>query len=280
MADPTNPLREVVNRSGIPFQLAVENSIGTVGAKHGVKVIGREVPWTSGFVDVVARRDQFLFAFECKRVDNKPWVFVISDDRRENQTRCRLEWFNSEAPLPRLPSPEHSRVFCSEWAVQEESPESEFCIVPRGTPIVSLEAVCRDLLSGCHALLSDEEITYGWPYFVVVVPVIITTAKLHTCGLDPTAVPHATGKLDVSNGRFSSVDLVRFRKSLVTARSNSYDLSKMVLEDWAADRERTVFVLTPSALERFLAGFQSVSVMGGMNGRPKEFIHPPTVEES
>jgi hypothetical protein len=224
--------------------------------------------------------DEFkiLFAFECKRVDDKSWVFIISNDQEKRETRCRLEWFNSKAPIPPRPSPGHSRVFCAEWNMVEGSPESEFCIVPKGTPIGSLEAVCRELLSGCHHLLADEEITHGdeWP---VVVPVVITTAKLYICKFDPAAVAPETGKLNVSDGQFDEAHFVRFRKSLVTTRSNSYNASEMVLNDWAADRVRTVFVLTPPALGRFLHGFESFHARGGSNGLPREFMHPPKLRE-
>ncbi len=160
----------------------------------------------------------------------------------------------------------------------EGSPESAFCIVPKGTPIGSLEAVCRELLSGCHSLLADEQITRR-DELSVVVPVVITTAKLYKCKFDPAVVALETGKLNVSDGQFVEVDFVRFRKSLVTARSNTYNSSGMVLKDWAADRERTVFVLTPSGLGRFLFGFRSFSA-NDLNGIPKEFTTPPKLNES
>jgi hypothetical protein len=271
MTDPNEPLRDLLNRSGIPFQLAVENAIRTVGTRYGVEVVRREMPWANGFLDIVARRDQVLFAFECKRVEDKSWIFVISDDAKMNQSRCRLEWFNGRAPAPKIPLNGHSRVFCAEWNMVEGSPESDFCIVPKGTPIGSLEAVCRDLLLGCHDLLADEEISHGGEY-ATIVPVVITTAKLYTCRFDPAGVPIETGKLDVSAGQFTTTDLVRFRKSLVTARSNSYDSSKMVLKDWGVDRERTVFIVVPSALQRFLAGFRSFLALD-FGGVPKEFKH-------
>jgi hypothetical protein len=54
MADANTPLRNLLNLSGTPFQLAVENKIRTIGPQYGVNVIGREVPWANGFVDVVA----------------------------------------------------------------------------------------------------------------------------------------------------------------------------------------------------------------------------------
>ena len=102
--------------------------------------------------------------------------------------------------------------------------------------------------------------------------------KLYTCKLDPAVIPPETGKLDISDGQFAETDFVRFRKSLVTVRSNSYSSSEMVLKNWAADRERTVFVLRPSALERFLGGFRSFWART-RDGAPEEFRTPPTLQE-
>lgn len=279
MADENSPLRDLLSRSGFPFQLAVEYSIRTVSAKYRIEDVRREVPWAGGFLDVVAQRNEILFVFECKRVDDKSWVFLISDDGKERQNRCRLEWFNGSAPMPNKRLPGHSRVFCCEYNAVEPSPESDFCVMPKRTPIGSLESVCRDLLAGCHDLLANEEITHG--KYAVAVPVVITTANLYTCRLDPAVIPLNTGKLGVSDGQFTEVNWVRFRKSLVTTRSNSYDSSEMVLKNWAADRERTVFVLTPSALETFLHGFREFSAMDNFHGGlPPELRNPPTLKES
>jgi hypothetical protein len=277
MSDANEPYRELLNRSGIPFQLAAEDEIRRVGTGLGVKVLGREVPWANGFLDIVARHNQTLLVFECKRVDDKAWTFVISDETKENLTRCRLEWFNGRAPLPTMPIYDQSRVFCTEWNMAEGSPESEFCVVPKNTPIGSLEAVCKNLIAGCHDLLNDEEITHEGE-IAAVVPIVITTANLYTCKFNSASIPLDTGKLETSTGLFAPTDLVRFRKSFVIDRSNPYESSQMVLKDWAADRERTVFILRPSALQRFLSGFRSFGTLHG--GAPKEFSDPPTIEES
>jgi len=108
----------------------------------------------------------------------------------------------------------------------------------------------------------------------VIVPVVMTTAKLYTCQFDPAIVAPETGKLNESDGQFVETDFVRFRKSLVTVRSNSYNASKIFLEDWAADRVRTVFVLRPSALGKFLHGFRSFHAPHGDNGLPREYMPP------
>lgn len=256
MADPDKPFRDLLNRSGIPFQLAIEEATRRVGARHGVEIVRREIPWSNGFVDIVARREQILFAFECKRVDDKSWLFVSSNQGTDNVTRCRLEWRKGMIPRPTNPLTGRDRVFCSEWDMCEGSPESDFCVIPKGSPVKSLESVCRELISACHDLLADEDITYG-DNVTPIVPLVVTTAKLLTCRFDPGGLPTDTGKLDAGLGQFTPVDLMRFRKPLVTDGSNPYQSSGMALKDWAADRDRTVFVLSASALERFLAGFRA-----------------------
>lgn len=275
MGDRTTPLRELLNRSGLPFQIAVEAAIRDIGGRHGIDEVRGEVPYSKGFIDVVARKDRIHFMFECKRADDKPWVFVMSDPDQRNRTRCRLEWFNGRAPMPSQPLPQHSRVFCCEWNMVEPSPEAAFCALPKGSPIQSLEALCRDLLAASHDLIADERISRD--EFATAVPVVVTTAKLHTCLLSSKSISLDAGEIAAHAGEFTATDLVRFRKSLVTERSNSYDQTPMDLRHWVADRERTVFVMNPSGLERFLAGFRSFHYGDSFYAAPEEFRHPPSL---
>lgn len=161
--------------------------------------------------------------------------------------------------------------------LRDPSPESEFCVVPKGSPVQSLEAVCKELLVGAHDLLAHEEIARD--EFATVVPVLITTARLHTCAVEPSKIALDTGELAPDCGQFGTTTFVRFRKSFVASRSNSYESAPMVLRHWTADRERTVFVLNPSALERFFAGFRSFHYGDGFHGAPAEFLNPPELTE-
>ena len=274
MSDEHTPLRELLNKSGVPFQLAVEDTIRALASKHGIEECHREVPSADGFIDIVARKRNILVAFECKRVDDKrSWVFVAPDEGRTNVTRCRLMWFNGRAPEPQLPVPAWSRVFCSEWNLVEPSPEADYCVVPKDTPIRSLEAVCSELLKNCQDLLDDDSIARG-AELVPIVPVIVTNALLRVCQVKGSMVPLDSGKIGSADGSFSDVDLVRFRKSLANQRSNSYDSDPLVLRDWVVDRERTVFVARPEALERLFQGFRSFTASEPL-GVPAAFTHPP-----
>lgn len=272
MTDPFQPLRDQVNRSGIPFQLAVENLIRKEARKTEVEVVGREVPWGKGFIDIVAKKgDRMFFAIECKKVEEKSWSFLLPDSLRYSETRCRLEWFNGRASK----KPGQSRVFCSEWNMAEPSPESEFCIVPKGTPISSLEAVCGELLASCHALLELDDEIFLDQEFATMIPVIVTNANLYTCKFKPDQISLKTGELDIEHGEFESVDIIRFRKSLVNLPSNPYNAPRLTLSNWAADRERTVFLVSPSAIVRFFGGFRSF-MSANFHGIPEEFRNPPS----
>lgn len=272
MSDTHQPLRDLINRSGVPFQLAVENAMRTRGAKHSIEV-WREVPWANGFIDIVAKiSDRIFCAVECKRVTDRSWSFVLTENARESATRCRIEWFNSKA----VKIKDCSRVFCSEWNMVEPSPESEFCILPKDTPIGSLESVCRGLIASCHNLLESEAELVLNDDIVAMIPVIVTNAKLYTCKMDAISVSLETGLPNEAGSIFQPVEMLRFRKSLVNQRSNSYRKSQMVLSDWIADRERTVFILTPSGIDRFLNGMRAFGT-NYSGGFPDEYLNPPNL---
>ncbi len=272
MTNPSQPLRDQLNRSGIPFQLAVENLIRVEGKKCGVEVVGREIPWGDGFIDIVAKTsDRLFFAIECKKVEARSWSFLLPDSLRDSETRCRLEWFNGRASK----KPGQSRVFCSEWNMAEPSPESEFCIVPKNNPIASLEAVCGELLASCHDLLKNDDEIFRDQQFAAMIPVLVTNANLYVCKFKSDLISIKTGELDITDGEFTPIDMIRFRKSIVKAPSNPYYAPQMDLSKWAADRERTVFVLTPPAIPRFFNGFRSFTSTS-FRGAPEEFLNPPS----
>lgn len=272
MSDTYQPLRDLIGRTGIPFQLAVENAMRTVGATYGIEVVQREVPWANGFIDIIVKSSERVFcAVECKRVTDKSWSFVLTGNSKESATRCRIECFNGNAGK----RAGQSRVFCSEWNMMEPSPESEFCILPKDTPIGSLESVCKDLLASCHNLLENEDELLLNNEYALMIPVIVTNAKLYTCKLNVDSISLETGLPAEASTEFKPVEMIRFRKSLVNRRSNSYQTSPMVLSDWTVDRERTVFVVSPPAIDRFFAGFRSLAP-ATFQGIPNEFLNPPS----
>lgn len=274
---PSRPLRELVNRSGFPFQLAVERTIRTTQRSHGFEVLGREFPWSEGFLDLLLGRNQVYLAIECKRVDSESWIFLMPPDQSARANRCRLEWYNGNASEIRLPSPYDSKLFCSEFNMVEGSPESDFCVVPKNSPIKTLEEVCRKLLQASHDILDDANMKhrFGWE---VIVPVIVTNANLVTCEFDPSDAHLDAGKLSETEGRFAKVGFVRFRKSLAAHRSNTYATQPLLPEEWVSDAERTVFVVNARSLQHFFFGFRSFGPVAN-RANPAEYDQPPVLDK-
>lgn len=134
-----------------------------------------------------------------------------------------------------------------------------------------LEPLARGLLSQTHALGDAYGVEYG-AGVTYLIPVLVTNAALSVCEYDPETLDLQKGVL--GQARFVPVDFLRFRKAMVSDRSNDYDRDDMPLNEWAADRHRTVFIVTPAGLRTFLSGFRVFEVADG-NDVPPEFLNPP-----
>lgn len=252
--DPDAPLRNQVNRSGFPFQLAVESVIRETEGTHKWRVVSSEFPCRLGFIDLVLSQGDLIATLECKKVEDQSWIFLAEEGQSQRINRCRLEWFKP-ASLRKVPS--EAPIFASEFSMCEGSPESKFCVIPKGKgPIQTIESVCTELLSASHALLEPMDLKRPQNYQAVV-PVLVTNAILKTCVYQPGELDIETGHLD--KGMFSDTDFIRFRKPLVRDRSNFSATEPLELLNWSVDRERTVFIVHPKGLVRFLFGFRSFS---------------------
>lgn len=271
---PDTPLVKAVDRSGFPFQLAVERDLRSLGQRHGWHVIATEVPLGNTFAYIVLRRENCLAAVECKRVDGERWQFLVPTGASNNVVRCRVEWHNPRAPSPIIQVPHsHFKVFCAECTMCEGSYEAGICVLPKTKADHSLEALSRGLLSTTNELADLDGLKYdGVPTYVI--PVVVTNAELSVCEYDTTSLDIAAGRLGKVS--FRPVDFLRFRKTLVHGPSNDYMWREPVsLEAWTSDRERTVFVVSPRGLDRFLSGFRAFRP-AGEGEHPVEFESPPS----
>ncbi len=273
MPGPDTPLIKTVDKSGFPFQLAVDRELRTLGQRHSWAVVP-EVPIGDRFADIVLRRPNLLAVVECKRVDGEHWQFLVPKGSSSNRVRCRVEWHNPRAVKPpalmgsllRL-----SKIFCSECTMSEGSYEASICVLPKKNAQTSLETLSRDILGTTHTLGELFGLQFdATPTYLI--PVIATNAELSICEYDPASLDINTGHL--GGVEFKPADFVRFRKTLVSRRSNDYVWQRGSLEDWAADRERTVFVVSPGGLDRFLSGFRAFGYAGA-DQHPPEFVSPP-----
>jgi hypothetical protein len=275
---PKVPLTQAVEKSGFPFQLAVLRELRHLGEKHSWPVVATEVPVGEKFADIVLQRPGLLGVIEAKRVEGEKWYFLVPAGASSNVSRCRIEWHNPRAaklPLMAAISINNpaTRVFCSECNMVEGSYESSVAVLPKGKSAHSLEQLSDDLLSTTHELGDMFALKYDKKHPTYLIPVVVTNADLLVCEYDP-------GSLDINLGRlgeadFRLVDFVRFRKTLVSRASNDYEWDQqMTLEDWTSDRERTVFVVSPSGLDHFLSGFRAFGPAGG-KAYPDQFANPP-----
>lgn len=269
-------LSKRLNASGIPFQLAVENFLREQGPKHHFTFLGHEIPWKDGYLDILLQNNNFVFlAIECKKVEEETWIFVRTE--KSSQTRCRLEWYNPRLPdpMPIFPAANYSKVFCSEFNMVEGSPESEFCILPKGGTNKILEPLANEIVDACRDILDDTDRAHDENHWEVLVPVIVTNARLVTCEFSPGKVDLATGGIQLHDSNFSEVPFVRFRKTLVSFRSDPTSRTPINVASWIADRERTVFVVGAANLDQFMHGFRSFSCQDE-GGNPKEWSNPPS----
>lgn len=282
MADQDTPHVESLNLSGLPFQLAVLDDMRHMTGTQNFIVTG-EVPWragdrrddASGFVDIVAIKAGPLylaFLIECKKATDKTWRFLHDDrDYSDNISRCRLEWFN---PRVEAGINNESPFFCDDWTMARGSVESDVCVLPKGhrEGTKMIEEDVRALLEAGRALIGDH--SFGVKpddQILVLVPVIVTNAKLFACKANLEELNLESGEL--TDATCSEVEIVRFRKTLAYERSNSYRRDKLELGAWVADRVRTSFIVRPSALRSFFDGFRSFARLKG--GLPDEYARPP-----
>src|SRR5207247_4840032 len=70
---PNTPLIKAIEKSGYPFELAVERELRDLGKKHDWPVVMREVPVGDSFADLVLQRPGLLLVVESKRVEDETW---------------------------------------------------------------------------------------------------------------------------------------------------------------------------------------------------------------
>ena len=93
----TEKLQRLVNSSGFPFQISIQNEIEKHRNTHGWRVYSIEHPWkntetgTQGYVDLVLlnQHDTQFLVLECKRVRDAKWVFLIPSKTSKPRTHAK-----------------------------------------------------------------------------------------------------------------------------------------------------------------------------------------------
>jgi hypothetical protein len=250
-----NTLLDLVNLSGYPLQIGIENMISQSSQSHPWKVTAREHYWRNdelkkeGFIDLLLSWGSARMVIECKRMLDRDWIFLITDIKKYNRNDVRLlETFITQSSSS------------YEWKDVEYGPssfESQFCIMGRERDRPSLESLSSELLMSIDSLANEEKsITLSYPNPSparrAYIPVIITTANLHVCTFHPNDINLDEGRVTTSS--FENVEYIRFRKGLSTADINNIQSANDIRELNKLN-ERTVFVIQANKFVTFLSKY-------------------------
>lgn len=240
-----------VNRSGFPFQLAVERAIRDAEREHQWSVFAHEYAWESpeggsGFLDLLLRCGIGYLLCECKR-SSAPWVFLIPEEDANSTAivRCVASSILQDGIR---------RGVVHDFYASPGSYEAEFCVLGGDKRGELLEHTARGLVEAQESIAAswDEAAVQrlrsgeGGSVFLYL-PLIITSAQLHVCRFDPSETSLETGKIP-DTSTFEEVPWIRFKKTLTTS---DYSIDPESL-DQTSSGERTVWVVRASELVAFL----------------------------
>ena len=257
-------LKELVNQSGFPLQLAIQNTIEK--ANIGWRVTFTEHYWShpttkeNGYIDLVIEDDTrtIVAITECKRTQDWPWIFLTPKltDRR----RAKL-WFTSYRGAV--------QKYC-DWkdaAPDPASEESSYCVVSgqdsKSKPM--LERIAADVVMSTEGFALEElqpikdgtnvngSISHKNYVLRVYITLIVTTAEIKICELPPSEISIADGKSNKMD--FKTVPFVRFRKQVTEQYYKNLNFDIFENEARTRANESTVFVVNASHLVDFLRSF-------------------------
>ncbi len=257
-SDPSGPLDaellRVINGSGFPLQIALQNAIES--DSPGWKISHREHAWSnpdddqSGFIDFVVQNEETSdsVVVECKRVQNVSWLFL----GHSGSTRP-TELFNTWATVF-----SEGRTPYFGWVdlrVPLQTPEAQFCCV-RGQSSndknTFLERIAAELVSSTEALAAEEReyrANAGEScrlYFNV----IVTTASLYFAEFNKAALNLEDGTLEAAT--FHQVPYLRVRKQFMMKHKPLTSEDFHSSRDPDVCRENTVFVVEATQFTKFL----------------------------
>jgi hypothetical protein len=212
----------------------------------------QEFPWRDDagadrFLDLVVRKRDIIVTIECKKTQKEIFTFLQPSGTSDQSTLLSRCLFIK----PILDSSNRFDRFCGPWNLNPRSSEAAFCVVQtsREGDRRLLEKDAQLLVRGTDAygrLLRFERKATVDDRVRVIVPVIVTNAKLLNANYNPNDVSLETGQLPrLPQPDISPVEVVRFRKAFTAA---NHDLDG-----------RTVFVVAATSLQNFLHDLKDMS---------------------
>ena len=252
MKDEQKSLNNLVNSSGYPFQLAIEEEIERTWQSHRWSIISREHPWrnkeddSEGFIDLIIGAGTVRMVIECKRLRGGTWIFPVYQERQKDVYKFKSCWTYRESNKDVI-------VGWGELGMDPKSPQSDFCIIhgqdEKAKPL--LERIGGLLIRsvepyGSEDIQAEGDIKLDRLSFVI--PCIITSAKLKTCNLSPDQISLENGT--VKDPEFLDVPYIRFRKSL-SFQEIQWSRYKG-LKEAVRESERSIFIINSLHLSEFL----------------------------
>jgi hypothetical protein len=245
---------QIINESGYPLQLFLEEEINNPQSKHGWKVFVKEHRWVNsitqdeGYIDLVLEHNSYIIRLiiECKRVSGS-WTFLLPSNNPSLVTRGKL----LTAKYP------GSTLFTwTDLKIIPESCEAQFCVmeVEGKKDSRTLEKLSGELLLSLESLAVEEVKLLSklspYEHEKRYLPIIVTTANLQICMFDPKNISPEDGSI-TTEGDMRAVDFIRFRKNLAGnpefQQQNFDTLTKANREN-----ERSVFVVQAKSITSFL----------------------------
>lgn len=242
----------LINDSGDPLQLALQEVVESQWP--AVRALP-ELHWhnearnVEGWLDLLIPHDRKRFLISVKRLLETDWAFLDTEEGATETTEARLYSFGLK------------RDGIGFWQKVRVSPSSRhglFMAMPgsRDRQNRLLEAEARMLLAAVEALSQTEERLPQpqWPPYPtrLYIPVIATTARLHSYALARGQVDLATGKAAPGGLQGTSVSVVRMTKAFLVPGDTSEIKS---LAQLALEQLRTVFVVEAPHLTEFIRCF-------------------------
>jgi hypothetical protein len=230
--------------SGFPFQTAIAELADEV---PNCSVAAEEFPWrdeagNDQFLDLVVACFNFAVMVECKKAQ-KSFIFLQPSTQLQRivyRARCSFVRQMRDSTMRLI-------LYSGEWELAPESAEAAFCVVSTDSGNQRLlEKDAQLLIRGADAF--GKSVLKSRPKALdepdrILVPVIVTNAKLYQAVYDPRSISLISGQLPMAPlPEISELRWIRFRKPFIAASRDA--------------GERTVFVVSAVSFQDFLRELQ------------------------
>ncbi|MDP1892923.1 MAG: hypothetical protein Q8K87_02130, partial [Hydrogenophaga sp.] len=244
-------MKNEVNSSGFPLQIAIKNVVDATSSLHGWSTVFTEHAWKhpgdqdSGFIDLVLKNSSKtqILLLECKRVKSTQWHFLVENNKPDRR--------HAKSFVFRANGENINRFEWLDLTMSPSTPESSFCVIPGTGQDVKktlIERASGELLSSCEALAHEDRrlMLKDRDTYKIYSNAIVTTATLYVCKFDPKDISIGNG--EINNPEFLEVPYIRFRKQLLTSYSAPDIYAVFGDRELSRAKESTIFVVNAAHL--------------------------------